>query len=319
MVSIHLNDHSGKEKDDYLTGTSAAPETAAPSYKKWMAENNMVMSWLVNSMTPDIGEYFLSVETAKEIWDAVKETFSYAKNTSEVVEIEGILHDLRQGDLTLTQYFNILTHNWRQLDTYEIIARRIKEGFGVIIVGNRGILGIPAGNYMGKLHGKPATWKPARHFEKEGRGNHVNTEEQSKPEASLFNKEQMEMLQKLISNRSSVNTVTNRIIFQSCHWFQNLGPQRHMTGLDTHRAGFRWVPGRDMISHVLDAVPVELREDLSFEEQPVKILAREVKKLRNRDIPYVNVLWSNHGEREATWELESALQERYPHLFQMEP
>nr|CAD1839649.1 unnamed protein product [Ananas comosus var. bracteatus] len=28
--------------------------------------------------------------------------------------------------------------------------------------------------------------------------------------------------------------------------------------------------------------------------------------------------WSNHDEREATWELESALQERYPHLFQME-
>nr|CAD1839664.1 unnamed protein product [Ananas comosus var. bracteatus] len=71
-------------------------------------------------------------------------------------------------------------------------------------------------------------------------------------------------------------------------------------------------------SHVLDAVPVELREDLSFEEQPVKILAREVKKLRNRDIPYVKVLWSNHGEREATWELESALQERYSHLFQVD-
>nr|CAD1835604.1 unnamed protein product [Ananas comosus var. bracteatus] len=72
-------------------------------------------------------------------------------------------------------------------------------------------------------------------------------------------------------------------------------------------------------AHVLEAIPVELREDLSFEEQPVKILAREMKKLRNRDIPYVKVLWSNHREREATWELESALQERHPHLFQMEP
>nr|CAD1820657.1 unnamed protein product [Ananas comosus var. bracteatus] len=71
-------------------------------------------------------------------------------------------------------------------------------------------------------------------------------------------------------------------------------------------------------AHVLETIPVELHEDLSFEEQPVKILAREVKKLRNRDIPYVKVLWRNHGEREATWELESALQKRYPHLFQME-
>nr|CAD1831726.1 unnamed protein product [Ananas comosus var. bracteatus] len=60
------------------------------------------------------------------------------------------------------------------------------------------------------------------------------------------------------------------------------------------------------------------KEDLSFEEQPVRILAREVRKLRNRDISYVNVLWSNHKEREATWELENALQKHYPHLFQME-
>nr|CAD1834996.1 unnamed protein product [Ananas comosus var. bracteatus] len=71
-------------------------------------------------------------------------------------------------------------------------------------------------------------------------------------------------------------------------------------------------------AHVLDATPSKLKEDLIFEEQPVKILAREVKKLRNRDIPSVKVLWSNHDKREATWELESALQERYPHLFQME-
>nr|CAD1837513.1 unnamed protein product [Ananas comosus var. bracteatus] len=71
-------------------------------------------------------------------------------------------------------------------------------------------------------------------------------------------------------------------------------------------------------AYVLDATPIELQDDLTFEEQPVRILAREVRKLRNRDFPYVKVLWSNHEEREATWELESALQERYPHLFQME-
>nr|CAD1834659.1 unnamed protein product [Ananas comosus var. bracteatus] len=70
-------------------------------------------------------------------------------------------------------------------------------------------------------------------------------------------------------------------------------------------------------AHVLDALPLELRDALSFEEQPVRILARDVKKLRNCDIPYVKVLWSNYNEREATWELESALQKRYPHLFQM--
>nr|CAD1844138.1 unnamed protein product [Ananas comosus var. bracteatus] len=60
------------------------------------------------------------------------------------------------------------------------------------------------------------------------------------------------------------------------------------------------------------SIPVELHEDLSFEEHPVRILAREVKRLRNREIPYVKILWSNHEEREATWELENAMQEHYP-------
>ncbi len=41
----------------------------------------------------------------------------------------------------------------------------------------------------------------------------------------------------------------------------------------------------------------------------------EGEKLRNRSIPYVKVLWTNHGKREATWELESTMRERYPHLF----
>nr|CAD1823384.1 unnamed protein product [Ananas comosus var. bracteatus] len=44
----------------------------------------------------------------------------------------------------------------------------------------------------------------------------------------------------------------------------------------------------------------KLREDLSFEEHPVKNLASKVKKLQNHEIPYVKVLWSNHEDHEAT-------------------
>ncbi len=47
-------------------------------------------------------------------------------------------------------------------------------------------------------------------------------------------------------------------------------------------------------SHVVDFAPLELCEDLSFEELPVRNMACEVRKLRNREIPFVKVLWSNH-------------------------
>jgi hypothetical protein len=68
----------------------------------------MVMSWLINSITNEIGENFLLYETAEEIWDAARETYSSSENTSELFEIDAAMHDLRQGDLSVTQYFNTL-------------------------------------------------------------------------------------------------------------------------------------------------------------------------------------------------------------------
>ena len=75
-------------------------------YKAWKIENNVVMSWLINSMTNEVGENFILYETAQEIWIAAKETYSNTKDAAEAFEIEGILHDFRQGDLIITHYFS---------------------------------------------------------------------------------------------------------------------------------------------------------------------------------------------------------------------
>ncbi|XP_059649898.1 uncharacterized protein LOC132295608 [Cornus florida] len=109
----------GKGKDDYLTGEITAPAKEDPKFKTWKAENMMVMSWFVNSMTTEVGENFMFYATTKEMWDAARETYSDNENTSELIEIKGILHDLRQGEMSVTQYFNILTCHWQQLDMFK--------------------------------------------------------------------------------------------------------------------------------------------------------------------------------------------------------
>ena len=68
-------------------------------------------------------------------------------------------------------------------------------------------------------------------------------------------------------------------------------------------------------SHVLPYVEVPLQADVTYEEQPEKILARELRVLRGTVTPMVKVLWQNHTEEEATWELESETLEKYPYLF----
>ena len=65
-------------------------------------------------------------------------------------------------------------------------------------------------------------------------------------------------------------------------------------------------------SHVVSSEMIELRPDFTYEEEPVEILAREVKELRNKRIPLVKVMWRNHKTEEATWESEEVIRYQYP-------
>ena len=62
-------------------------------------------------------------------------------------------------------------------------------------------------------------------------------------------------------------------------------------------------------SHVVFVEVIELRSDLTYEEEPVEILAREVKELWKKRIPLVKVLWRNHTIEEATWESEETMRQ----------
>ena len=55
---------------------------------------------------------------------------------------------------------------------------------------------------------------------------------------------------------------------------------------------------------------VLLDENLSYEEEPVAILDREVRKLRSREIASIKVQWKNQPVEESTWEKEADMQER---------
>ncbi|KAG8474789.1 hypothetical protein CXB51_031478 [Gossypium anomalum] len=67
--------------------------------------------------------------------------------------------------------------------------------------------------------------------------------------------------------------------------------------------------------HIINPSEIEVQSDLSYEEEPIRILARKVKELRNKKVPLVKVLWLKHGIEEATWETKTSMKERYPNLF----
>ena len=69
-------------------------------------------------------------------------------------------------------------------------------------------------------------------------------------------------------------------------------------------------------SHILPVQEIQVQEDLSYDEELKTIMAREVKQLRNKQVPLVKVLWQHHGREEATWEPKATMRAQYPQLFE---
>ena len=68
-------------------------------------------------------------------------------------------------------------------------------------------------------------------------------------------------------------------------------------------------------SHVLSYSPLQLQDDLSYTVEPVQVLDRKEKVLRNKAIPLVKVLWRSQEIEETTWEPEEDMRINYPQLF----
>nr|GEW46056.1 putative reverse transcriptase domain-containing protein [Tanacetum cinerariifolium] len=60
---------------------------------------------------------------------------------------------------------------------------------------------------------------------------------------------------------------------------------------------------------------IHIDDNLNFIEEPVEIMDREVKCLKQSHILIVKVCWNSSRCLEFTWERENQMQKKYPHLF----
>ncbi|GKA56582.1 putative reverse transcriptase domain-containing protein [Tanacetum coccineum] len=68
-------------------------------------------------------------------------------------------------------------------------------------------------------------------------------------------------------------------------------------------------------SLVIPLDEIHIDDKLHFVEEPVEIMDKEVKRLKQSHIPIVKVRWNSRRGPEFTWEREDQFQKKYPHLF----
>ena len=103
----------GKLLLGYIDGIVTEPEANDPCHAE--AYNMMVMSWMLNSMEPDVSEGLYQLDTAKEVWDTLHELYVDKNNMARIYEIKQLIANHRQGDKSASSYYTKLRSYWQEL------------------------------------------------------------------------------------------------------------------------------------------------------------------------------------------------------------
>ena len=94
----------GRVKLGYLDGTKKKPEKDEKALTKWEQQNYQVMTWLIQTMQPNIGKNYLFIKDVNELWKAMKEAF-FARGNDE---LENQILEFHQGEADVNTSYSTL-------------------------------------------------------------------------------------------------------------------------------------------------------------------------------------------------------------------
>ena len=106
-----------KNKMGFLNGSIIAPAATDPLHPAWERCNTLIMSWLLNSVSQSIAQSVIYLDHASEIWKDLQERFSQC-DLLHIAELQEEVYALKQGSLSITDYFTNLKSLWEELDNY---------------------------------------------------------------------------------------------------------------------------------------------------------------------------------------------------------
>lgn len=96
-----------KNKIEFIDGTIERPNVDNAMFGIWRRCNNIVLSWLIKSMSPSIVQTAMVFTSAISLWDSLKERFTQS-NVYRLVDLQGEIFSISQGTRSVTGYFACL-------------------------------------------------------------------------------------------------------------------------------------------------------------------------------------------------------------------
>ncbi|KAH0735261.1 hypothetical protein KY285_010968 [Solanum tuberosum] len=107
---------SAKNKLGFINGNCPEPPATANDFSSWHKCNDMVTSWLLNSLSKDIAHSVIYSRTAKDLWTDLEQRFGQS-NGAKLYHLQKELTELMQGSTDIAGYFTKLKRLWDELDS----------------------------------------------------------------------------------------------------------------------------------------------------------------------------------------------------------
>lgn len=113
LLEMHI---TGRKKRTHIFCELTLPKEDDSTYGEWVADDAIVKSWLINSMTDALVAHFVQFDTAKDVWDAVKRSYLDVSDSSQVYELMKKSFQLRQEGRPLVTYYTEMNSIFLELD-----------------------------------------------------------------------------------------------------------------------------------------------------------------------------------------------------------
>lgn len=101
---------------------------------KWVQEDQRTLEIIHSSLSEAILEAYSHCETAKDLWESLKNVYGNLSNLSRVFEVKKIINNLSQEEVEFNQYFGKFRSLWAELDNLrpfstdlDVIRERYEE------------------------------------------------------------------------------------------------------------------------------------------------------------------------------------------------
>jgi len=124
----------GRSKLGFINGTIKPPEVGSLEYEAWLSKDQLVMSWILNSMERNLAEIFSYSKSSLDLWNAIRDMYGNQNNSARIFQINRDIANINQDGKSFVNLLGNLKRLWSELEIYRphmidatILRKRTEE------------------------------------------------------------------------------------------------------------------------------------------------------------------------------------------------